>query len=398
MVAFSNYIGNEDLVAKAKKAVQAYDIGVLSEIADITLASSYLLYGPPGVGKTLFARELFKYIQENSSFNWKIFYLRPNELLSQYVNESGKNIAAFYADIRKFLNEDRDNNRAFIFADEYEAIAAKRGGSGTVAADHDKAISLLLQEVDGLLDITDINGPKFKDYCFAVYATNHKDKIDPALIRPGRVDEHWEIKYIDQLDDTMKLFNVMLSNRGLNLEIRPEFLAAIGSILTLTNQVTPAFVDGVVMGSVKESVYDYHAFKDKTLIKGLKTDLQKSLAKQELQVFYDESHLLESFIVRFKPFVQSLDIPQTTKDSLIENIMEIVAIADPRKDSILPNVLGNYDPKDEPPPAPVVANLSIDAPKDQSSSSNSSWSSTSTSQKYVKDEAYYKALRDFIAK
>jgi AAA+ superfamily predicted ATPase len=397
MVAFSNYIGNEDLVAKAKKAVQAYDIGVLSEIADITLASSYLLYGPPGVGKTLFARELFKYIQENSSFNWKIFYLRPNELLSQYVNESGKNIAAFYADIRKFLNEDRDNNRAFIFADEYEAIAAKRGGSGTVAADHDKAISLLLQEVDGLLDITDINGPKFKDYCFAVYATNHKDKIDPALIRPGRVDEHWEIKYIDQLDDTMKLFNVMLSNRGLNLEIRPEFLAAIGSILTLTNQVTPAFVDGVVMGSVKESVYDYHAFKDKTLIKGLKTDLQKSLAKQELQVFYDESHLLESFIVRFKPFVQSLDIPQTTKDSLIENIMEIVAIADPRKDSILPNVLGNYDPKDEP-PAPVVANLSIDAPKDQSSSSNSSGSSTSTSQKYVKDEAYYKALRDFIAK
>ena len=355
-----------------------------------------MLYGPPGTGKTLFARELFKYIQENSSFTWKIFYLRPNELLSQYVNESGKNIAAFYADIRKFINEDRDHNRAYIFADEYEAIAAKRGGTGTVAADHDKAISLLLQEVDGLLDIKDPSGPKFKDYCFAVYATNHKDKIDPALIRPGRVDEHWEIKYIDQLEDTMKLFNVMLSNRGLNLEIRPEFLNAIGSILTLTGKVTPAFVDGVVMGSVKESVYDYHAFKDKELIKGLKTNLQKSLAKQELQVFYDESHLLESFIVRFKPFVQSLDLPQNSKEDLIENIMEIVAIADPRKDSILPDVFGNYDPNDEP-PAPVVANPNLENSNDQSSASNSSSGLGTSSKKYFKDEAYFKALREFVA-
>jgi len=128
-----------------------------------------LLYGPPGVGKTLLAKALANEIGA--------YFIAINgpEIMSKYYGESE-------ARLREIFEEAQKNSPAIIFIDEIDAIAPKR--EEVVGEVEKRVVSQLLTLMDGL---------KERGKVIVIGATNRIDAVDPALRRPGRFDREIEI-------------------------------------------------------------------------------------------------------------------------------------------------------------------------------------------------------------
>ncbi len=125
-----------------------------------------LLYGPPGCGKTLLARA----VATESKANF--ISIKGPELLSKWVGESEKAI-------REVFRIAKQASPCIIFFDEFDSIAPSRGRHTSDSGVTEKVLSQFLTELDGLEVMKDI---------VVIAATNRPDILDPALIRPGRID------------------------------------------------------------------------------------------------------------------------------------------------------------------------------------------------------------------
>ncbi|MFX0028739.1 MAG: CDC48 family AAA ATPase [Candidatus Hermodarchaeota archaeon] len=125
-----------------------------------------LLYGPPGCGKTLLARA----VATESKANF--ISIKGPELLSKWVGESEKAI-------REVFRKAKMAAPCIIFFDEFDSIAPSRGRHTSDSGVSEKVLSQFLTELDGLEVMKDI---------VVIAATNRPDILDPALIRPGRID------------------------------------------------------------------------------------------------------------------------------------------------------------------------------------------------------------------
>jgi transitional endoplasmic reticulum ATPase len=134
------------------------------EQAGIEPPSGVLLYGPPGTGKTLLARAVASLSDAN------FIPVNGPELFDRYVGESERAVRDLFATAR-------ENAPSIVFFDEIDAISPKRRGDDTGAGE--RVVSQLLTELDGLEPLTDVA---------VVAATNRRDAIDRALLRPGRIE------------------------------------------------------------------------------------------------------------------------------------------------------------------------------------------------------------------
>jgi transitional endoplasmic reticulum ATPase len=125
-----------------------------------------LLYGPPGCGKTLLARAVATESEAN------FISIKGPELLSKWVGESEKAI-------REIFRKAKMAAPCIIFFDEFDSIAPSRGRHTSDSGVSEKVLSQFLTELDGLEVMKDI---------VVIAATNRPDILDPALIRPGRID------------------------------------------------------------------------------------------------------------------------------------------------------------------------------------------------------------------
>jgi transitional endoplasmic reticulum ATPase len=131
-----------------------------------------LLYGPPGTGKTLLARAL----AGESGVNF--IHVDGPELLDRYVGESEKAV-------REIFDRARQASPAIVFFDEIDSIAGQRGsGMGGGAEVSERVVSQLLTEMDGMAENPNL---------VVLAATNRREALDSALLRPGRLEEHVEV-------------------------------------------------------------------------------------------------------------------------------------------------------------------------------------------------------------
>ncbi len=128
-----------------------------------------LLFGPPGTGKTYVVRALAH--ESGAAF----FPVKGAELLDKYVGESERGVREVFARARAAAP-------AIIFFDEIDALAPIRGRSTTSVTD--SVVAALLTEMDGVADRGDV---------VVIGATNRRDLVDPALLRPGRLETHLEL-------------------------------------------------------------------------------------------------------------------------------------------------------------------------------------------------------------
>jgi len=131
-----------------------------------------LLYGPPGTGKTLLARAIA------SNMNCNFLKVVSSGVVDKYIGESSRIIREMFAYAR-------EHQPCIIFMDEIDAIGGRRFNQGTSA---DREIQRTLMELLNQMDGFDELG-KVK----IIMATNRPDILDPALLRPGRLDRKIEI-------------------------------------------------------------------------------------------------------------------------------------------------------------------------------------------------------------
>ena len=153
-----------------------------------------LLYGPPGTGKTLLVKALAN--ESNANF----ISVKGPELLSKWFGESEKHV-------REMFRKARQVAPCIIFFDEIDALAPKRGlGLDTHATE--RVVSQLLTELDGLEELKDV---------VVIAATNRPDIVDPALLRPGRIERHIYIPPPDK-DARKEIFKIHLRGKPLEYE------------------------------------------------------------------------------------------------------------------------------------------------------------------------------------
>uniref|UniRef100_A0A671XHT4 Vesicle-fusing ATPase n=1 Tax=Sparus aurata TaxID=8175 RepID=A0A671XHT4_SPAAU len=144
-----------------------------------------LLFGPPGCGKTLMARQIGKMLKAREP---KI--VNGPEILNKYVGESEANIRKLFADAEDEQKRLGANSGLHIIIfDEIDAICKQRGSMAGSTGVHDTVVNQLLSKIDGVEQLNNI---------LVIGMTNRPDLIDEALLRPGRLEVKMEIGLPDE--------------------------------------------------------------------------------------------------------------------------------------------------------------------------------------------------------
>jgi|TARA_B100001964_G_C14255636_1_gene612294 proteasome regulatory subunit len=183
----------------------------------ITPPKGILLYGAPGTGKTLLAKAVA------SSTNSTFIQIVSSELVQKFIGEGAKMVKEIFEMARK-------KAPAIIFIDELDALAAKRIEMGTSGErEVNRTFMQLLAEIDGF---------KALDNVKIIGATNRKDILDTAIIRPGRLDRLIHIP-LPNKESRLEILKIHCKDMGLNEDVD------LGNISSLMEDMSGAEINAV---------------------------------------------------------------------------------------------------------------------------------------------------------
>jgi proteasome-associated ATPase len=198
-----------------------------------------LLYGPPGCGKTLIAKavanSLAKKVSERTGEEGRSFFLniKGPELLNKYVGETERHIRLVFQRAR---DKATDGMPVIVFFDEMDSLFRTRG-SGVSSDVENTIVPQLLSEIDGVEGL---------DNVIIIGASNREDMIDPAILRPGRLDVKIKIERPDA-EAAREIFSKYLTP---TLPLHPEDLAEFDHD---TQMCVQAMIDRTVSRMYEES-------------------------------------------------------------------------------------------------------------------------------------------------
>lgn len=205
-----------------------------------------LLYGPPGTGKTM----LVKAVANSSTAS----FIRVNgsEFVQKYLGEGPRMV-------RDVFRLARENSPSIIFIDEIDAIATKRFDAQTGADREVQRILLeLLNQMDGFDQSSNVK---------VIMATNRQDTLDPALLRPGRLDRKIEFPSLKDRRERRLIFTTVASNMAL----APE--ADLDSLIVRNDPLSGAIIAAIMQEAGLRAVR-----KNRYMI--LQNDLEEAYASQ----------------------------------------------------------------------------------------------------------------------
>ena len=175
----------------------------LFEQAGVRPPKGVLLSGPPGCGKTLMAKAIANESQVN------FISVKGPALLSKYIGESERQV-------RDIFRKARQAAPCIIFFDELDALMPARGGAVSDTPVTDRVLSQFLTELDGIEELKGV---------LVLGATNRLDRLDPAMIRPGRFDAVVEIPLPEE-PERSEIFAVHLRGKPVSRSVKISELAA----------------------------------------------------------------------------------------------------------------------------------------------------------------------------
>lgn len=216
----------------------------------VTIPNGMLLYGPPGCGKTFFA----KHFAEEVGFNF--LCITPATLKSSYVNATQENIA-------KMFKEAEEKAPTVIFIDEMNELVPNRDNSNI----HEMSRSA----VNEMLAQMDRTGEKG---IFIIGATNYPNMIDPAILRAGRLDKKYYLGVPDK-EARMALFRLYLKKRPYDFGLDYQQLA------DLTEDYVSADIQ-LIVNEASRNALRQHSKITMDLLKTAISNIRPSLSASEL--------------------------------------------------------------------------------------------------------------------
>jgi proteasome-associated ATPase len=273
-----------------------------------------LLYGPPGCGKTMIAKavaaSLAKKVSEKTGEEGRSYFLniKGPELLNKYVGETERHIRLVFQRAREKASE---GTPVIVFFDEMDSLFRTRG-SGVSSDVENTIVPQLLSEIDGVEGLENV---------LVIGASNREDMIDPAILRPGRLDVKIKIERPDA-EAARDIFSKYLVP---SLPLHADDLAEFGgdAAATVNGMVQRVvermyaesednqFLEVTYANGDKEILY-FKDFNSGAMIQNI-VDRAKKMAIKDLldhgQRGLRVQHLLQACLDEFK---ENEDLPNTT--------------------------------------------------------------------------------------
>src|SRR4051794_2371364 len=203
-VSYDDVGGLDDQIEMIKDAVELpYLYGDLFREHDLQPPKGILLYGPPGCGKTLIAKavanSLAKRVSEKTGNDRTRSYflnIKGPELLNKYVGETERQIRLIFQRARE---KSEEGVPVIVFFDEMDSLFRTRG-TGISSDIESTIVPQLLAEIDGVESLKNV---------IVIGASNREDLIDPAILRPGRLDVKIKIERPNE-DSAKQIFSQYL--------------------------------------------------------------------------------------------------------------------------------------------------------------------------------------------
>jgi proteasome-associated ATPase len=257
-----------------------------------------LLYGPPGCGKTLIAKAMARSLAGEDAAKAVFLNIKGPELLNKYVGETERQIRAIFARAR---DKARAGGAVVVFFDEMESLFRTRG-TGVSSDVETTVVPQLLAEIDGVESL---------DNVIVIGASNREDMIDPAILRPGRLDVKIKVERPDAAGAADIFSKYLRPDLPLAPGESPESMIERCVARMYSTDAANRFLQVTYVSGDKETLY-YRDFVSGAMIRNVVDRAKKAAIKallEEGRRGITTAHLLAAVKAEF---AENEDLPGTT--------------------------------------------------------------------------------------
>jgi len=279
-ISLDSWVGSPEIIEECKEVVSYLEKKELYNQIGAEMPKGILLEGPPGTGKTLLAKAIAT--ETNSTF----ITMSGSEFVELFVGMGALRV-------RELFSTARENAPSIIFIDEIDAIGKQRGTGMNTNDEREQTLNQLLYEMDGF---------KNNDNILIMAATNRKNILDQALLRPGRFDRMITVSLPDK-ESRKQILSFYLKDKPVDKTIDVDVISELAdgfSGADLKNLVNEAAIISVRNNQtmIKEE-YIYESF-EKSVIGLIKKNATVAPATKLRVAIHESGHSL--LALKFKDY------------------------------------------------------------------------------------------------